>query len=105
MNAKRRKECELSFACALALGKFKEKERKQFFQLWKLGSMFYLYDPLHDDREAMGLVKRFCLMVHTYTSGKYKGLWRVTTAKTEASNRDLNRAIVECVAKLGGKRK
>jgi hypothetical protein len=61
------------------------------------------YDPLHHDAQAMALVKRFELQ-----SSKMNGDWCVAfnfSAISDfkghhASKVDLNRAIVECVAKM-----
>ena len=50
-----------------------------------------VYDPLHDDAQAMALVKKFpgyCL--HALTC----------ELEVEPEKRDFNRAIVECVAKM-----
>lgn len=67
------------------------------------------YDPLHDDAQAMALVKRFYLMV---TPIFHRGLgreWVVTFqgrrddgSSFDASAQDptFNRAIVECVAAM-----
>jgi len=62
------------------------------------------YDPLHDDAQAMALVKKLRLSIDTYEVGQ----WRVYTEELAtlhgtmfcADGDDLNRAIVECVAKL-----
>ena len=56
------------------------------------------YDPLHDDAQAMALVKMFNLCILpakvTVVVGQY----------SEARNLDLNRAICECVAKMQAKK-
>ncbi len=54
------------------------------------------YDPLHDDAQEMALVKRFWIAVYRYQSDG----WCAEHRGTYADNRDLNRAIVECVAKM-----
>lgn len=61
------------------------------------------YDPLHDDAQAMALVKRLCL----YISGSggatgHKRYWQVSYDDLEYTNsiQDLNRSICECVAKM-----
>jgi predicted NAD/FAD-dependent oxidoreductase len=60
------------------------------------------YDPLHDDAQAMALVKRFRLNV-TVSGDTY---WDVDNDDgsgrrfADAMQHDLNRAIVECVAKM-----
>jgi hypothetical protein len=60
------------------------------------------YMPLHDDAQAMALVKKFALIC----APSYPGLWHVEFYAGEnkswyaADYLDLNRAIVECVAKM-----
>ena len=64
------------------------------------GSSHILFNPLHDDAQAMALVKKFKLQPH-YTGAGNEGLWtlpRHGVAITGSPN--LNRAIVECVAKM-----
>ena len=56
------------------------------------------YRPLHDDAQAMALVKKFKLQIETHYDGD--GWW---LAKTKGSHSDLmcsnlNRAICKCVA-------
>ena len=65
---------------------------------------WHLYDPLHDDAQAMALVKRFQLYmaVQTDRKGDY---WSVTAGRVskhphESCQTDLNRAICECVATM-----
>ena len=56
------------------------------------------YDPLHDDAQAMALVKKFELAIMPESCE-----WTVTShprLQSCALNADLNRAIVECVAKM-----
>ena len=58
------------------------------------------YDPLHDDAQAMALVKKLALDIYAPRKDFH---WIVGTASiTRVENTDLNRAIVECVAKLQG---
>ena len=57
-----------------------------------------IYDPLHDDAQAMALVKRFHLQVEFL-----QGLWAVSPEKQfdpEVMNESLNAAIVFCVAAM-----
>ena len=65
-----------------------------------VGNIEQMYDPLHDDAQAMVLVKKFQLFI-----SHWRGKWTVSTGigghdKTGAQYSDLNRAICECVAKL-----
>lgn len=64
-----------------------------------------LYNPLGDDSQALALVKKFEMQIwpdHERRLGNAKLLgWTAFIAKHgTASNLELNRAIVECVAKM-----
>lgn len=84
------------------------------------GMVPYRYDPLHDDSQAMALVKRFRLDINDVVIGTERG-WglsyfaddfgeipgdledniddnRRPDRHTTSTHMDLNRAIVECVA-------
>lgn len=71
------------------------------------------YDPLHDDAQAMALVKKFHL--ETYWIGaedKRKDEWLVAPSTEHLSHvgrdvihKELNRAICECVAKMQASKK
>lgn len=59
---------------------------------------YLVYNPFNDDMQAMALVKRFLLYVAPDSGG-----WDVgpeNTTGRSVINKDLNRAIVECVSKL-----
>lgn len=57
------------------------------------------YDPLHNDAQAMALVKQFRFKF--FVADHLKGQWCVATGREfNAYGSDLNRAIVECVAKM-----
>jgi hypothetical protein len=66
------------------------------------------YDPLDDDAQAMELVKRFHLHFHPPVPHGAKTWWVHTNEYHEGreapkhggTNENLNRAIVECVAKM-----
>lgn len=66
-----------------------------------------IYFPLHDDAQAMALVKRFKLDLDSPKGGLddewcagYGDDHSLTCSPIFQSSRDLNRAIVECVAKM-----
>ncbi|MGP1677898.1 MAG: hypothetical protein ACTS6J_12160 [Burkholderiales bacterium] len=55
------------------------------------------YDPLHDDAQAMALVKKLRLTIEL----AHEGWWVCgPEQKHEAQGNNLNRAICECVAKM-----
>lgn len=69
----------------------------------------YIYHPLHDDAQAMALVKKFQLVIErdpqrsdyfgvTLFPARIDGKMQKTLVVRHAP--DLNRAIVECVAKM-----
>ena len=61
----------------------------------------FSYNPLHDDAQAMALVKKFRLFTSFETLGG--GFWivgDVNNDDTQTQCADLNRAICECVAKM-----
>lgn len=75
------------------------------FETWCADRNDVLYDPLHDDAQAMAIVKKFEL-----TCDRHEGVeWGVddrysfTTLSQHwlrVTNKDLNRAICECVAEM-----
>ena len=56
------------------------------------------YDPLHDDAQAMALVKKMRLDIDSEWPGRDR--WIVMGTGGFASSDDLNRAICECVADM-----
>ena len=56
------------------------------------------YDPLHDDAQAMALVKK--LGLHIVFQPMCPDTWRVDDTEKDAASPDLNRAICLCVAKM-----
>ncbi len=65
-----------------------------------------IYDPLHDGSQALEIVRRFGLNLcqsegflrHPERQGSAR--WYVSGVTRSSNNADLNRAIVECVAKM-----
>lgn len=55
------------------------------------------YDPLHDDAQAMALLKRFRPMIDTRDVSPPWNVWDVIGCGQSVGS-DLNRCIVECVA-------
>ena len=64
------------------------------------------YWPLHDDAQAMALVKRFKLNIGQLSGGAIQVFTAFDAGHIyQSDGTDLNRAIVECVAKLQAARK
>mgnify|MGYP001615773257 CR=1 FL=1 len=106
-------DLELTEACAEAAGlTVVEQLGRVMFPNTQLGSP--IYDPLHDDAQAMALVKKFNLWL-TFRREKWQKLvpydhvWGAgwfhhqddPVSKINTQSKDLNRAICECVAKIG----
>lgn len=63
------------------------------------------YDPLHNDAQAMALVKRFKLDIAHWLPDECSGVnvfyfGGKVKAQIETSDADINRAICECVATM-----
>ena len=62
------------------------------------------YDPLHDDAQAMALVKKLGIAVYhecRYPDSRVVWIaWRMGDPSTKIVNSDLNRAACECVAEI-----
>ena len=62
---------------------------------------FNLFDPLHDDAQAMALVKKFGLRIGPTPDGAFNVLWGTKISdEIWINSSNLNRAICECVAKM-----
>ena len=90
-------DLEITKLCAEAMG----------YRLNIVGDYCYLpsdreWNPLHDDAQAMAMVKRFRLDVSgvyaKWQACKVRGDFSGTLAEAMAD--DLNRAICECVARM-----
>lgn len=65
------------------------------------GPVYEEYSPLHDDAHAMALVKKFDLILYRVPNGW--DVWPYISGGGRAPGKfaeNLNRAIVECVAKM-----
>ena len=59
------------------------------------------FDPLHDDAQAMALVKKLDLSIDRGGQATHQPWWGVRAVGIRmVHNNDLNRAICECVAKM-----
>jgi len=110
-------DLEITKLCAEAMGLRVIQVRRADLRDAKDTSYFRFqdgpaYDPLHDDAQAMALVKKFGLTLDPSDDKPPFEDWRVCAPPQEgqdwdsnshAESRDLNRAICECVAKLSAK--
>lgn len=86
------KDWELENECAKALG-------------WTVPEgMCKRFNPLNDDAQAMALVKRFDIRSQKSSFGiwhcRIDGAQPFASPTGNGANADLNRAIVECVARM-----
>jgi hypothetical protein len=112
-------DLEITKACAMAMGMCVVEARIDTYHGSRVRAFpvrtdhqaapsAILYDPLHDDAQAMELVKKFILDANwSWGAKKWCAVsWgeqtddRGTDMLAEAQSTDLNRAICECVAKL-----
>ena len=105
-------DLEMTKLCAEAMGWRPAGERKDFDTVKAIpveqfpGAPHYQYAPLHNDASVMMLVKKFRLGINAHNRDEYQvwpqgGLLEPNVAGSCcAFNADLNRAIVECVAKM-----
>ena len=99
-------DIEITIACAKAFyGKAVRTEVNGalYVEPWDSAETI-LHDPLHDDAQALALVKKFELLIGRNTNMLTKvEAWGVTCGNEkgdfEAESADLNRAICLCVAK------
>lgn len=91
-------DLEMVRACAIAIGE-QIRDDLSYLLYWH-NSGWQMYDPLHDDGQAMALVKRFRLCIDPDREDSPG--WGVISLDVDAgaSGKDLNRAIVQCVAHL-----
>lgn len=71
----------------------------QFSSIHFHGRAGFPYNPLHDDAQAMALVKKLGVEIG-WTGYAHSMDWTVEVNGVEIVNKNLNRAIVECVAKM-----
>ena len=106
-------DLELTKLCAEAMGiDINFESRDTVFYIYhpidEVLPLFKAFAPLHDDAQAMALVKKFGLWLELNMNGWDQTYWRVTSSRMlspyyESEHKeDLNRAICECVAKMHG---
>lgn len=95
-------DLEITRLCAEAMGLYIGADAEEFgFPRWQ---HIMRYDPLHDDAQAMALVKKFRLTItlrdYVYAPNRHEWNVAVGAGPIEAYETDLNRAICECVARM-----
>ena len=98
-------DIELTKLCAEAMGdeeyppqEWWTMEDRKCFHIKGAHGLPWVFDPLHDDAQAMGLVKKLKLTCHWH---EILYTWSVSTPEQKAiRDGDLNHAICECVAKI-----
>lgn len=98
-------DVELTKLCAEAMGKrhWPHHRLKDVIEVSDdgTGRNAYIYTPLHDDAQAMALVKRFKLDIHDADD---EGTWEAwggpVGVRVHGASDDLNRAICLCVARM-----
>ena len=97
-------DLEMTRLCAEAMGLF-GTIAPNGQTVWQRNST-KRYDPLHDNAQAMALVKKFGVSIghNGRTPRVYQVEWWASGQSLypscDAEGEDLNRAIVECVAKM-----
>lgn len=92
-------DLEMTRLCAEAMGLTIEQQGYETRAI-KVREHWPAYDPLRDDAQAMALVKKFGLSVERSSPADKTFAWSVELNDESAHSDDLNRAIVECVAKM-----
>jgi len=102
-------DLEITRLCAEAMGyTYRIQNRNDHYSeavyITQHGDDCFRYNPLHDDAQAMALVKKFQMDVD-FCTNQWRASWynvrgKECTRWKQAVNNDLNRAICECVAKM-----
>ena len=99
-------DLEITKLCAEAMGlPFRTAQDGTGHVLPLDTALWRRFDPLHDDSQAMALVKKFRLCIDGNESDDTEWLvewWPEGAVMSESAglNEDLNRAICECVANM-----
>ena len=102
-------DLEITRLCAEAMGYHQRKITDGGKRVWiiphhpdpQCAPSAIIYDPLHDDAQAMALVKKFGLQILPPEPAS-AGRWVVSYGELGkcGDNTNLNRAICECVVKM-----
>jgi hypothetical protein len=91
-------DLEITQKCAEAMGDAMAQSGDLRTALYRFNC--WEYDPLHNDAQAMALVKKFKLELTCGLHDVWIASNRGTYDYESGNNADLNRAICECVAKM-----
>jgi hypothetical protein len=89
-------------AMGMRLADFNDHQGRPYQAIVNQEGFQMYYSPLHDDAQAMGLVKKFGL--HPVPEWDEGRAWTVFGGGCNAMSDNLNRAICECVAKMQAER-
>lgn len=98
-------DLEITRLCGLAMGlDLVQRNARRGDGYWSM-ELLKVYDPLHDDAQAMAMVKKFNLVIERERDSRYFGVTLFTPGnkahpQVVRAADDLNRAICECVAKM-----
>ena len=100
-------DLEITKLCAEAMGLFFGVSKSDpnpdnlYVSVSAFAGPWMFYDPLHDDAQAMALVKKMCLdIIKLSSSLKWRVYYFAAEERTQAIGYDLNRAICTTVAKM-----
>lgn len=110
-------DLELTRLCAEAMGfnvlsaHSAPASNAEFCMIGGNGILPFAYNPLHDDAQAMQLVKKFPMVIEPEYNEVGENSWGITCLRINKRGRfaedsvvrhafDLNRAIVECCANM-----
>ena len=91
-------DLQINAACAVAMGihhNVKPLRGKVLRCYYMSGNRELMYDPLHDDAQAMAMFKKFNLEIDKENSVNSRGM-----VNFNYRHNNLNRAICECVATM-----
>ena len=98
-------DLEITKLCAEAMGEHINSRSSELMVYVDDGGLDMEYNPLHNDAQAMALVKKLSLFIECrfFADEEESQYWNVFQrgyGSSQVMSKDLNRAICECVAKM-----
>jgi len=97
-------DLEITALCAdsIEIAVFEREDFSGRFEIRHTNGTSTIYDPLHDDSQAMELMKKHHVLVQPFSYAPNDEYWRAFAdyQKYFGSGTTANRAICECVAKM-----